>query len=66
MLFFVGVFIRVRIKNEVGPTAFAVILLRPAGAVAVFDDVGASAFATRVSRLDHSPNERIDSRALRT
>jgi hypothetical protein len=30
------------------------VLLRPAGAVAVFDDVGASALTTLVSRLNHS------------
>jgi hypothetical protein len=29
------------------------VLLRPAGAVAVFDEVRASAFATGVSRLNH-------------
>jgi len=56
LLFFFGVCIRVGVENEVRPAVFAVVLLGSAGAVAVFDEVGASTFAARVSRLDHGPN----------
>ena len=60
LLLFLGIFIRVRVEHQVGPTAFAMVLLRPAGAVAVFDDVGASAFAAGVSRLNHGLVKRVD------
>lgn len=60
LLLFLGIFVRVRVEHQVGPTAFAMVLLRPAGAVAVFDDVGASAFAAGVSRLNHDLVGRVD------
>lgn len=60
LLLFLGIFVRVRVEHQVGPTAFAMVLLRPAGAVAVFDDVGASAFAAGVSRLNHGLVGRVD------
>jgi hypothetical protein len=44
------------------PQLFADLLLGPADAVAVFDDVGASALASFVSRLDHDLNGPIDSK----
>ena len=56
MFFCFGVLVRVGIENEVSSTVFAVVLLRTAGAVAVFNDVGASALAARVDRLNHGLN----------
>ena len=54
LLFFFGILVRVRIEHQVGSAIFAIVLLRSAGAVAIFDDVGASAFATLVGRLNHA------------
>ena len=53
LLLFFGIFVRIRIKHEVDSAAFAMVLLRSASAVTVFDDLGASAFAAGVGRLNH-------------
>jgi len=53
LFFFLRICVRVRIKHQISSAVLAVVLLRPAGTVAVFDDVGASTFAAGVGRLNH-------------